>query len=324
VTGHLVVTIDTEADDLWSRPRRYTCRNVRRVPRLHRLLERYGVRPTYLVSHEIVEDAEAVGILRDLKDGAEIGTHLHPFSTPPEYQVTGDDRYTQPYAFEYPLEITAKKLLHLTQAIEAALGRRPRSIRWGRWGFNASLVPLLEEHGYRVDTTVTPGVTWPGRSGRGGGGPSFASAGCAPYLLGRKDVCRPGPGPVLEVPVTITSRGGWAARLDRALGRARLGRLGRWLGTAPRWLRPFPWMTGAGLLDVCREASRAGCQVFNLMLHSSELLPGGSPYRKSEEDVARLFESLETWLAGMRREGIEPATLSELGALPSVAERSPP
>src|SRR2546425_11600494 len=81
----LVVSIDTEEDN-W-RPARtgITVDNVRELPRLHRLLERLGVRPTYFATYHVASDARATEILREIHErgAAEIGAHLHPCNTPP-------------------------------------------------------------------------------------------------------------------------------------------------------------------------------------------------------------------------------------------------
>ena len=238
----LVVTVDTEADDLWGRPAAYTCRNIARLPVFQAACERSGVRPTYLVSHEVMADDEARGRMVELAASGhcEIGTHLHGFSTPPEHPLTSDDRRALPFAYEYPADVVAQKLRCLTDAIEAAFGRRPRTIRWGQWGLDGSLVPVMEELGYLVDTTVTPGIDWRDFSEeRSHQAPSFLGASLQPYFLDRRDVCCAGDSPVLEVPATDVYSAPWHRPVHEALSRARLGRVSRAARVAPRWLRPF-------------------------------------------------------------------------------------
>ena len=48
-----LITIDTEGDDLWSRPREITTRNAEFLPRFQQLCERYGFKPTWLVDYEM-------------------------------------------------------------------------------------------------------------------------------------------------------------------------------------------------------------------------------------------------------------------------------
>ena len=49
----LVVSIDTEEDNWQPVRTEATVDNIRELPRLHRALERVGVRPTYFVSYQV-------------------------------------------------------------------------------------------------------------------------------------------------------------------------------------------------------------------------------------------------------------------------------
>ena len=48
-----LITIDTEGDNLWSRPRTMTTRNAEYLPRFQELCETYGLKPTYLTNWEM-------------------------------------------------------------------------------------------------------------------------------------------------------------------------------------------------------------------------------------------------------------------------------
>jgi hypothetical protein len=310
----LIVTVDTEADDLWSRPTQYRCQNVEALPRFQRVCDERGVRPTYLVSHEIMADARAVQVMQRLALGGrcEIGTHLHPFSTPPERPLTGNDRYEQPFAYEYPLADLRDKLRVLTSAITGAFGRRPRTIRWGRWGLSGRMVSLMEEEGYLVDTTVTPGIAWWAVSGtRWWKATSYASAPLAPYLLSRENVCAAGQSAVLEIPATVLYARPWHRRAYTALSAVRLGRAARVMGLTPRWLRPFPTTSAAFLVSVARAALATGTPTLNLMLHSSELMPGGSPYARTAEEVDRTLAAVDGLFAGLAADGVASVGLED-------------
>ena len=81
----LVITIDVEEDN-WSISRsNLTVENVREINRLQVLFDRYGVKPTYLLSYQVTSCDWAVNILaKILAEGkCEIGAHLHPWNTPP-------------------------------------------------------------------------------------------------------------------------------------------------------------------------------------------------------------------------------------------------
>ena len=56
---------------------------------------------------------------------------------------------------------------------------------------------------------------------------------------------------------------------------------------------------------------RLGVPAANVLFHSSELLPGASPYNRSGADVDRFLASLESLLAFAAGEGIEGRTFRE-------------
>src|SRR5260221_5881140 len=62
----LLITIDTEGDDLWSRPREITTRNARFLPRFQSLCERYRLKPVYLANYEMAMSDAFVEFARDV------------------------------------------------------------------------------------------------------------------------------------------------------------------------------------------------------------------------------------------------------------------
>jgi hypothetical protein len=316
-----VITLDTEPDNEWGRPRLPTTRNARFVPRFHELCLRHGFRVTYLMTLEMAEDA----FLRDyllprLRAGeCEIGAHLHPWNTPPLVAVTDDDLRHHPYPYEYPEEVQEAKLSTLVAAIEQRYALRPTSYKAGRWGLDGFHAGLLERTGFRVDTSVCPGVNWGPSKGdpRRSGGPNYTRAGALPYRLSGEDVCRPGRLAVWEVPPTIvfySPLGRWVPGVRALYRRHRLVRRlfdRRRLGA--QWLRPYPYMTVERLKRVMALARQTGTPVLNLTFHSSELMPGGSPYNPTPESIEDLFLRLDGFLSHLRSDGVESATLTEAG-----------
>ena len=82
----LIVTIDTEEDN-WGeyKPAGHTVENIVRVQGVQQLFDEFSVRPTYLISYPVADDDRAVSILKGIleRGGCEIGTHCHPWNTPP-------------------------------------------------------------------------------------------------------------------------------------------------------------------------------------------------------------------------------------------------
>jgi peptidoglycan/xylan/chitin deacetylase (PgdA/CDA1 family) len=290
---HLLVGIDTEGDNQWDAAARADQRfeNLYALPRLHALFARHGVRPTYVITYPVATDARAAEVLRALLAGGdcEIGAHHHAWETPP---CTAEDVRRHPYARNLPLRQFEDQLRSLTAAIEESVGVRPRSYRSGRFGFSAAHIPALERLGYEVESSVAP-LFYEGHKN----GPDFVTAPLRPYYPAYDDAAQPGTSGILEVPVS--------AALDRHLPRA----LQYWYARAPkpyttkrilrklgiarmRWLRPS-YSSLDDMIALARDLAAAGEPVLNLLFHSSEAIVGGSPYNKTDAELAAFCDRLE-------------------------------
>lgn len=284
-----LVGIDTEADDQWTLEgrKRLSVENARALPRLQALCDRHGVRPSYLVTHEMATREPARSMLRELARSGrcEIGAHLHPWSSPPYREEDLVGRYPS----ELDDELLARQLRELTAAIEEGTGVRPVSYRAGRHGLDPRAVRLLEDLGYVAETSVDP--LFNERRKRG---PSFAGAPLAPYWLSYDNVCRPGTSRVLEIPESSATRPWLPKPVETAF--ASLPSI-PWRGYFKRlglravWLRP----SYSGVSDVRYLADglvARGVPTLNVVFHSSELMAGASPYNRTEADIDRFFDGL--------------------------------
>jgi hypothetical protein len=290
----VLVGIDTEADDQWSASgrERNEVKNAARLPELQELCDSFGVRPSYVVTWEMATRDESKGILRELSASGrcEIGAHLHPWSSPP---FRPEDLRGHTYPHNLPPELLERQLGELTAAIEENIGVRPTTYRAGRNGLDGRSLPLLERLGYSVDTSVDPLF-----NERRKGGPAFTGAPLRPYRPDYDDVRRPGRSKLLEVPISAATLP-WLPKPLEALY-ATLppipyrGAIKR-LGLRPVWLRP----SYSSLPDMLAFASRLAAErvpCFNIIFHSSELLPGGSPYTPDEASVRRFTDDLRRLL----------------------------
>ena len=302
----ILLGVDTEADNQWASAERETLpvKNVYELPRLQELCDRYGVPPTYLITHEMAIDDGARGVLRELAETGrcEIATHHHPWSTPPK--VDGH---------LYPLELSPsqfrEQLEALTDAVAAIAGARPVSYRAGRNGFTGWQVEILESLGYLVDSSVDPFFNEKRK-----GGPSFAGAPLLPYFLDREDVRRPGDSGLLEIPITSALDRRWPqwiqtayADVTRAYQFRRVLRLLR--VTRPIWLRPS-YSRRDDMFALGRRVLDGEAPTANIIFHSSELMPGGSPYNQTDADVDHFYDELEALLAFLTEGGATGATFA--------------
>jgi len=314
----LAITIDTEEEGRWggAYPRDgNTCANIRWLDALQPLRDEYGLRATYLVTDPVANDPEAKDRLAAhvAAERSEIGAHLHPWCTPPYDEI---DRSVT-YAGNLPPELLRAKLAGLTETLHRSFGERPVSYRAGRWGISATTLASLESLGYTVDSSVVP-LHWE----YGNGGPSSLRAPMVPYRPDPEDPVKPGRARILEVPASVVMTGALGPAAGFVGRRLRpFPGLGRILDACGRcWLRPS-W----GEPDYLRRATRRcladGHPVINVMFHSSELMPGASPYVQDSAGLALFLARLRAIVeSALATPGVRFATLREIAE--AMHERS--
>jgi hypothetical protein len=297
----LCVSIDCECDKgpAWRtrRPLAFEGVHVGIAERLQPLFRRFGAKPTYLLSPELLRDARCVERLASL-DGCELGTHLHgELAEPGAFEPDVTDAVQR----DYPREVESAKLAWLTEAFRTAFGRPPRSFRAGRFGIGGNTVSILDELGYAVESSVTPHVDWSAVSP----GLSFVGAPTQPYHPDAADPSRVGEARLLEVPVTI---------LPSLLARVPL--LGKHI--EHRWLRPTR-SSGDALVAIARETveveGRAHPRrpvVLNAMFHNVEVVAGTSPYASTDDAAERILGRVGTLLEYCREAGIACVGLGDV------------
>ena len=280
-----IITVDVEGDNLVSRPRTIQTRNARFLPRFQDLCHRYGCRPTYLVNYEMACCPDFIAFGRDvLEEGSgEIGMHLHAWNSPPLSQITPDDFLHYPYLYEYPELLMRQKIHFLTDLLENTFGVKITSHRAGRWGFDRLYAHLLLEHGYKVDTSVTPNISWANAMGdpNQSGGPDYTQFPSEPYFIDLQDISRRGASDLLEVPITTEK-----IVLDK------LDSLPNGEAAIVRWLRPNG-RNGKALLSIIERVLVEDRSCAVLMMHSSELMPGGRSNVPDAQTVETLYRDLE-------------------------------
>jgi hypothetical protein len=303
---HLVVSIDTEEDD-WHRSRSdVTVKNIDELPRLAAFFDRLRVRPTYFTAYQVVMNARAAAIMRDVgcADRGEIGAHLHPWNTPP---LTEDFVPRNSMLKNLPAELQEQKLSRMTDAMEDAFAFTPGAFRAGRYGLGRNTVGALVRAGYRVDSSVTPYISWKEVDD----GPSFVGAPVGVYRLSPgRDVNKHSPsGKLIELPLscgfsrTPFDRWSWLrgvfdapplrpARLVQVAGRTRLFK---------RIVLSPEIATVTDMLTLSRRLIEMGTRHLHLTCHSPSFKPGLSPFAATARDVKRLYDSMEAYIDGLSR-----------------------
>lgn len=315
-----IITIDTEGDNQWDHGRTLTVENIKYVPRFQTLCEKYGIKPTYLVTSEVCRDSYAKEIFIEYSaaDRAEIGTHLHSWTTPPFLPVPGltENDANHAFASELPDDLLASKIRNITEEITESFGKSPTSFRSGRYGFNKRVAEVLVGNGYLVDSSVTPFVSWSGHPGLPGGegGPDFIYSSPYPSILDLPN------GSLTEIPITILPTIfplSFSIKLAqyyfRNVNDSILLRGFRkfFFRDQPVWLRPVPGTDHKLLKALLNVTIDMKLPFITMMFHSSELMPGCSKYRPDNQSVEDLYRLLDTFFAYLSVMNIGSSTLSE-------------
>lgn len=311
---HLIITVDTEEEGLWGGNYRVTgntTENLRGLPRFQAHCERLSVLPTYLIDAPVVNDAEAMGNLRRWQEAelCEVGSHCHPWCSPPLPAESPTSAET--YLCNLPADVQYDKLSWLTERIADATGRAPTSYRAGRYGFDQSTAEILEQLGYQVDSSVLPLYEYLSE-----GGPDFRAASRTPFRLFADDDQRE----LIEIPVTVgftrpgydQQRKIWAAVRQQPWRRLRIAGIADRLGVARR-MKLTP--EGTRLEDLKRLIDACfvdGLTTLVLMLHSSSLVAGLSPYAASRDQLEAFYTRLSGALEyAVSQYGYAPVTLTQ-------------
>ncbi len=299
--GYLAVTIDTEEEGLWSGTyaSEGTVTNIAHVPRFQDVCDRNTVVPSYLITTPVASDRDAIDVLKPIQDDGrcEIGTHVHPWNSPPIVEANSSGPNS--FLCNLPPDQQRAKIEGLTQLIETNFGVRPVSFRAGRYGMDATGVNILRDLGYRVDSSVIPYTDYSSQSG-----PDFRQGTCEPYFPDTDSILDRGdPQEILEVPVSVgfTHKNFTIANNLRQIAMR----------------APFRQLKAVGILDRAGIASRhklspeqaslkqlkqlataiasRGTRSLVLMFHSSSLKPGCSPYVKNEVELQQFLDRLDAF-----------------------------
>lgn len=307
-----VITVDTEGDNLWepyqteSGCREITTENAKYLPRFQSLCERYGYIPTYLTNYEMAMDDCFVEMAREglRRKKLEIGMHLHAWNTPPIYELPFNPKGHNAYAGEFPVDILGEKMYNLVALLKDTFQCEIRSHRGGRWYLDTNICRSLIELGVTTDCTVTPGCNWNSAIGNHMGGTDYREFPDDIYRID-PDTLREGQTGLFEIPPTIVSAAPFKIRLPQDIKD-----LKSMVDKKRVWMRPNGHNL-YNLLYIAEECNKRN-KYIEFMIHSSELMPGGSPTFKNERSIERLYKHLDILFRTLKGYGYEGCMLSEM------------
>lgn len=313
----LIVTIDTEEDDWGSYHRTgHTLRNIEKIPSIQNIFDKYNVKPTYLITYPVATDVRARSILKEILDEGrcEIGSHCHPWNTPPFEEETNE--YNSMLC-NLPPALQYRKLEALHSEIVKTFKAEPTSFRAGRWGFSKSVAENILKLGYKVDSSVTPFCDWSDYYG-----PDFSEAPTQPtFLINHNCSSSDLDEGLIEIPATVgflQKNFSFCNKLlkklkSKALRPFRIIGILYWLKLLNLiWLSP-ELNSGKEMQHLSCTCKKLGYQFINMMFHSTSLMPGQSPFVQNESDLETFITDIEFLLAFASADGMRFTSLSEAG-----------
>lgn len=276
----IIVTVDTEGDNLWDwkLDKTIETKNADYLAPFQDLCEKYKFYPVYLTDYEMAMSEQFVEFAKEKleRNYCEIGMHLHAWYSPPEYKLDNAKYNGNPYIVEYPqAEIYAKHLFLKNLLIEK-FRVVPVSYRSGRWATNNCLFDVLEELGFLVDCSVTPGVYHKACGATIAHANNYEKKDNKTFRI-RKNL--------IEVPMTTIC-------VRTIQGDNIIKKFANCIRGERLWLRPA-LQDASKMIRLVDLLVKRKSPYLMFMVHSSELMPGGSPYCKNVEEVNTLLNNLE-------------------------------
>ncbi|MBD5607860.1 MAG: glycosyl transferase family 1 [Desulfovibrio sp.] len=292
---YLAVSIDVEEEGLFSGvyERHPKIVNAPHLVRMFPLLDR-GVKPTLFCASSALADPRARATIDKLRkrSALEIGAHLHHWNTPP-LDPDGEETLRSVPASEISDEAFERKLRTLLREAEIFGGEKIESFRMGRWDLDPRRFSILAANGIRVDSSIRP------LHGSPSAPPDHFFAPRDPFRvkLGEKEI--------FEVPRTAVPI---HPDLERVPPFMRSG-LKNW-GV----LSLLPVEHPLWLMKITAKAHISrGNKTLSLTWHSSEMMPGGSPRLRSEEEVNNFIKKISAWTDWLEDNyDVKSLTMSEL------------
>lgn len=301
-----IITIDTEGDNLWvpyQTPdgyREITTKNAEYLQPFQDLCEKYSFKTTFLTNYEMaISDEYRRFAENGIKKGTiEIGLHTHTWNMPPDYPLPYNAKGDNAYAGEYPVEVLEKKVYNLVDLLKNNFQCDITSHRGGRWYLDNNLCRILEENGIIVDCSETPGISWADRIGNKSYGNDYSDYDNSIHVMKEFNSS------LLQIPPSITDVGpieiGKLYSAREIVAKIKKKKI---------WLRP----NGSNLNDLLYIAEKNAKEnnYLEFMIHSSELMPGGSPTFRTERSIKRLYRHMDVLFKFINSKGYEGRTLSE-------------
>jgi len=270
---------------------------------LYPLLSKYNIKSTFLLSPEVLEDNHTVEILKSIQTPeTEFGTHLHSEFIEPQrslfkYNMGGN--LADKFQNEYNKEIEFLKLKNLTNIFKEKFNYNPLSFRAGRYAKSSFTNKFLIELGYKVDSSITPGLKWKNNSA------------IVDYSYHNNDlkIIKNNNNLLYCLPISIHNKNIYFNRLfynDKIYSKIICKIFKKYVGYD--WLRPA--YNKQFNLDFFFNKYHQEFYVF--IMHSNELGLNTSPYIKNNIDLNKLLNCLENLFKYINAHQIKSKNLKDI------------
>lgn len=214
----------------------------------------------------------------------------------------------------YPPDIESEKIKNITTLFENKFGYKPLAFRAGRYSAGTNTIRSLARLGYLADTSITPHLCWNDASREKP--VDFRNAPEQPYFMEEEDITKENNrGKILQVPISIALKKRPAFREFIVSGGGLRHALRKY---KPVWLRPY-YSSAAEMIELARQYESTYQHqdniVLNMMFHNVEVLPGLSPYTKSEAKCREYLEQLSIFFSFCKLENFISLGMTDLNRI---------
>ncbi len=310
------VTIDTEEDEWGSIGiRKPAVKNIGHLKKFQEKCDEYGIIPTYLINYPVATSISSRKVIEDIlgTGRCEIGTHCHPWNTPPF--VEEQSKFNS-FLCNLPQDLVEEKLCVLHEVIKSNFGITPAVFRAGRWGLGKWVLSAIEKLNYKVDTSITPFCSWSEKKG-----PDYKCKMNSSFYLNHKFFDVPlgrDMGRILEIPPTM----GYLQKneiycdtvrkilMSSPLKYLKFNGILDYTGAINyRWLSPEMSSSDEMIMLANRQFEK-GNNFVNMFFHSNSLMPGQTPFVLNSSELNKFYRRIELFFHYIVENAIKPVALS--------------
>ena len=265
---------------------RGTQENFRHLKALHRLCQKYGIIPTYLLSYPALRSDGLVWLYdAESRGECECGTLFQSWTTPP-FEASENRLATTP-THRQPRHVVHQKFSSLRTEFFSRFGRHPRSNQTEAWDYSTNLLQALTTLGYEFDCSFAPGVSAYQRD--------LASFSTVPFFPSLQMPTKRGDLSLLEIPVLtgVPSVETVLKYVPKGRGvRQAFDSLTSWCGFAHQVVDPFR-QSMSQVVSAVEQAMELGGEPIVLSLKSFDFGVGTSDLATSDAELSDLLSILD-------------------------------